>query len=271
MERQLFSMASEGRLLDVREILRRNPQLNVNWKGSLERTSLHIACYHGSESVATLLLLHPDTNVNQKDIGGETPFFLACVGGKSACVRLLLKDPRVLNPNEPDSMGYTPLREIAYCGHLEVAKMWIAYGKVKLGTPGDSRTDAIGTARRNRNWEMTALLERFTDHPEQTRHDVRLQVGYYEEMAAEVFALMVFHCDGLLELRGNPRYPLGLMKQQTRKLKLERQKRFFTIAQRLPIELQMVLCHRLVGLAKVNIAVKRRELAFMALARAFQR
>jgi len=43
--------------------------------------------------------------------------------------------------------------------------------------------------------------------------------------------------------------------------------RFFAIAFRLPMELQMMLCHRAVGSMKQNILRKDSEVAFKALAR----
>jgi hypothetical protein len=41
--------------------------------------------------------------------------------------------------------------------------------------------------------------------------------------------------------------------------------RFFSIAKELPMELQMVLCHRVVGSMRMNIPGEQRELAFREL------
>jgi len=80
-----------------------------------------------------------------------------------------------------------------------------------------------------------------------------------DELAAEVFALIVFLCDDLLQLK--PAFaatfsPPGAF-------------RFLTIAAKLPMELQMVLCRRAVGSTKQNILRKDSEAAFKSLATVF--
>ena len=81
-----------------------------------------------------------------------------------------------------------------------------------------------------------------------------MKLGMLDELAAEVFALTVFLCDDLLQLKpaaASDADPL----------------RFFAIAKRLPMELQMILCHHAVGSMKQNILRKDSEIAFKALAR----
>jgi len=73
-------------------------------------------------------------------------------------------------------------------------------------------------------------------------------------LAAKVFALTVFLCDGLLQ----PKPPALISNPAVR---------FFTIASKLPMELQMILCHRVVGSMKQNILLKDSEAAFQSLAR----
>ena len=73
---------------------------------------------------------------------------------------------------------------------------------------------------------------------------MRVEVGWYDDLAAEMFALVVFVSDGLLQVtQGN---------QPTSTLAA----RFFTIATQLPLDLQMVLCHRVVGSGKEIIPGK---------------
>ena len=63
-------------------------------------------------------------------------------------------------------------------------------------------------------------------------------------MAAEVFALVVFLCDGLLKIKEE---------------NMSGAARFFRMAKELPLELQMVLCHRVVGSMRMNIPGKQSE------------
>ena len=98
--------------------------------------------------------------------------------------------------------------------------------------------------------EVVPLLERFKENPVETRHAMRVELGWYNEAAAEMFALVVFVSDGLLQINDTTPSPAA---------------RFFNIARQLPLELQMVLCHRVVGSAKDIIPGKESEVAFKSL------
>jgi len=82
---------------------------------------------------------------------------------------------------------------------------------------------------------------------------MRVEVGWYDELAAEVFALVVFVSDGLLQIKDTTTPSPAA--------------RYFSIARRLPLELQIVLCFRQVGSTKEIIPGKDSEVAFKELAR----
>jgi len=252
----MLAAVESGNAKELAELMRQDPGFDVNMGlddgGS---TLLHFAC-EGSDSrsaVIPLLLAHPDIDVNGKTRYGSTPFIWACVNGRTSCVRLLLEDSRV-NPNEPGNDRSTPLRYAAYFGHVDVIKWWIVSGReMDLGKPGDvDKTDAIGVAQLLGLTEMVTLLERFKENPDDTRRHVRQEMGWYDALAAEMFALVVFVSDGLLQIKATTPSPAA---------------RFFNIARRLPLELQMVLCFRLVGSDKEIIHGKDSEVAFKELAR----
>jgi len=98
---------------------------------------------------------------------------------------------------------------------------------------------------------VATLLERFKSDAAQTRHAMRLDIGWYDDAAAEMFALVVFVSDGLLQVKDTTTTPAA---------------RYFNIARCLPLELQMVLCSRLVGSSKEIIQGKESEVAFKSLA-----
>ena len=98
------------------------------------------------------------------------------------------------------------------------------------------------------------MLERFIDNLTLTRHEIRVKLGMLDELAAEVFALTVFLCDGLLQLKPAS-HPAAAAT------------RFFAMAKRLSMELQMIICHSAVGSRKQNILRKDSEAAFKSLAR----
>jgi len=122
---------------------------------------------------------------------------------------------------------------------------------MNLGAPEDRETDAIGVAERRGETEVVTLLERFKENPEKIREAMRLELGWYDVAAAEIFALVVFVSDGLLQFKDTTTTPAA---------------RFFNIARRLPLELQMIICHRVVGSTKEIIPGKDSEMAFKSLA-----
>jgi len=163
----------------------------------------------------------------------------------------VLKDSRV-KVNEPDNDGETPLCYAARFGSPDVIKWWIASGReIELGEPGDVFMDAIGVAKEYDRTEVVSLLERLKENPVETRHAVRVELGLLDELAAEMFALVVFVSDGLLQINDTTPSPAA---------------RYFSIATQLPLELQMVLCHRLVGSNKEIVQGKDSEVAFKSLA-----
>ena len=165
----------------------------------------------------------------------------------------MLKDSRV-KVNELENNRHTPLGYVAGNGHIEVIKWWIASGReVDLGKPGDvDKTDAFGRAKQSGKTEVATLLERFKNNPEETRHNMRVELGLLDELAAEMFALVVFVSDGLLQMKDPAPTPAS---------------RFFNIARKVPLELQMILCCRLAGTPKEIIQGKNSEAAFKKLAR----
>jgi len=179
MEKTFWEAGLSGRVEDVKSILRKNPSLNVNWKNEEidSETALHAACYKGHDSVVSILLAHPDIDPNLKNKFGDTPFLFACFYGRTSCVRLLLQDQRVM-VHEPTNPGSTPLRWAAYYGRHDVIKWWIASGReMNLGTPGDSYTDTIGAAKKEKKTEVVSLLERFKSDAGKTRSEIKTELG----------------------------------------------------------------------------------------------
>ena len=197
---ELYFAVESNRVEEVVEFLRKSPNLDVNWRGEDCCTAFNLACRDDRRSpVIPLLLTHPGINVNAKDVGGYTPFWNACRNGHASCVRELLKDPRV-KVNEP-AFGSTPLWCAACYDHLDVILWWIGSGReMDLGYPEDIKTDAIWVAKKNGNTGVATQLKRFKSNASQTRYQVRLEIGWYDETAAEMFALVVFVSDELLKI-----------------------------------------------------------------------
>jgi hypothetical protein len=252
MEKKLCVATECGEEEEVRKILKGNKDINVNWQNEYRSTALHVACNNGRDKIVTMLLAHPDIDVNLKNNGKYTPFLLACARGRTNCVRLLLKDVRV-KVNEPRNDEATPLWFAAIYGHLQIIKWWIASGReMDLGETGNENNDAIGAAKESGHDEVVSLLEKFRDHQTQTRHTVRTELECFDELAAELFAVVIFLSDGLFEL--GEKNTNGAT-------------RFLGITERLPMDLQMLLCYCVMGSTKMNIPGEQRELAFKKLAK----
>jgi len=256
---QLLNRAAErGDLATVKvELSRTDQDMNVNWREAAGYWGgLQYAANAGHVDCVKELLADPRVDVNMISEAGNTAFLLACQWNRVEVVKVLLRDPRVdVNHSSVASKENTPLRWAAYNGHVEIIRWWIASGReMDLGTPGCETSDAIGEARKLGKMGAVTLLERFKENPGEARYRARRELGLIDELAAEVFATVVFICDGLLQVsqstNGAP--PAA---------------RFFWIATQLPLELQMVLGYRLVGSCKEVIQGKASEEAFRVLAR----
>ena len=89
---------------------------------------------------------------------------------------------------------------------------------------------------------------RYLADPVATKKALRLELELDLRLAAEVFVLVVLVTDGYLRLREEVGGVVG-----------EAAARFLSLAMKLPMELQMVLCHRMCGLAKDHVAVSETE------------
>ena len=137
-----------------------------------------------------------------------------------------------------------------------MAEIWET-SRTRKGLGWGKDYTALEIARKEKETKAVSVLERFTTNPGLTRHELRGKLGILDELAAEVFALTVFLCD---DLQLKPASNSAISAANTTA-------RFFTVASKLPMELQMVLCHRAVGSMKQNILHKDSEAAFKSLSR----
>lgn len=257
MTKEFYLAALENRVELVAKLLRDHPNLNVNYKPEGSKvTALHAASEEGHVEIVKLLLAHPDIDVNKLGFNRYTALSLAVQSGHENVVRALLKDPRV-QTFLPDDDGHTPLWWASLLGYFEVVKWMIVSGRELCqelnGIFNGREYTAMNIAIRFQGAEIASLLERFMANPEQTRYELSVELGVQDEHAAKRFALTAFLHDGLLQIiNGERNKPAA---------------RFFAIAQRMPMELQMILARRVVGSMKDNVLSKDSEPAFRELAR----
>jgi len=280
LEALLQSHVRMGDLSGFTELLE-DSRVDVNWANSRQDkfTALHVACEEGKRDFVKELLRHPDIQVNPRDMSRQTPFWWACSWNREGVVADLLLDPRV-DVNAANDEGETPLWTSAFYGYTRTVIRLIASGRrldldarAKL-TPGGEFLSVRDIARKRGKLEVLNLIERYLCNPARVTFEARLALGqsgkrervyfyfyfyFYTftlhqnkhksltpcppcctlvaDLAAEMLALIVLHCDGYLELRS--------FKAEALARSLTRAARFFTLASKLPLELQMTLCSRL--------------------------
>jgi len=219
--------------------------------------------------------------VDSADEGLATPFSVACQNGYHDVVALLLGDKRINTMALTDD-NTSPLWMASQNGHLAVVELLLVSGR-ELDTKIKSRDSpaawgnktAIEIARLQGSSQsepeedhprikycplIVSLLESFEANPAAVRRQLRELPHLRDPFIGNVFALVVFLCDGLLRVKKVKAKATGASASSS-------SERFFWVASRLPMELQMLLCNRVFGSRKEVVLTKYSEPAFMRLAR----
>jgi len=116
------------------------------------------------------------------------------------------------------------------------------------------------TRKKQKGPLIATLLDSFDADPDATRQHLRELPELRDAFVSDVFALVVFLCDDLLTVSAE--YSASASSSSVITIV---NARFFQIAQRLPIELQMMLCNRVFGSCKDIVLTKHSEPAFKRL------
>lgn len=252
MTSEFWDACYHGHVERAKEILLKNIKSDVNFVNNIcwGWTPLHIACARGHAPIVSFLLVQPGILINAGDNTGWTPLSVAVRNGYDHIVKILVKDVRC-EINSLCHSGISILHSAVSYGRVNSVKILIATGmeltifeSVKAGHP-------IAIAKHEKNDAMVVLLERFQLEPERLIRELRVELEYYDRKAAKLFALVIFCCDDLLVVNGE---------QDDSDCK--NHSRFFKITQRLPMELQMILCRRAVDSMRNVIIERHSEKAF---------
>ena len=258
--------------------------INTHAIGGYDRTAFNNTCAYGKPKCAQFLRTHPDVDVNVRTnlSGGETPLISACWWNQLSIVKMLLADPRVnasLTDNHNCTALWTAISQYRHKDALEIIERLIVSGKdlgnvnqrgqsmqcsgtipellniivVGNGTYWGNVHPDLLSLRRN----LQTLVEGFLQDPLGTRHKLRLKYNddccaYNEVDAVDLFALIIFLCDDLLRINNEAITTPGTT-------------RFFLMIRKLPMELQMILCHRVYRSFKDGIPTHKSEPAFRQL------
>ena len=202
---QLRDAIRTGSVNVFKRLLQEHPRLDIN----LPKPSwplLHQACYQHRKEFVKILLAHPRINVNLKDKNSKTPFSVACDAEAFEVVRLLLADERV-DAMPVDHFGRRPLWYMFHRENLPLITTLLASDK-ELWPPAQTirLTPRLGYLEENVEDPLVMDIARHLNQdPEKVRHEFRKARRAKE--AADIFALMIFLCEGLLKFRSPEPWP----------------------------------------------------------------
>ena len=275
-----------GNFFAIRYLLRRK-ETDVGATTLFGRTALHMVvsgsgpvrhnCYGMCmcEPVAHRardLLDDERVDVNARTQDGETAFFQLCGCERAAdAVRYFACHPRV-DVNIPAANGRTPLHRLILQANYKAIVALLASGKVEHAArrwwhEGEFLTESELLERmplregatvdeRDRACDLLRLRERDERGAQAAVLRARRIEGIYPKSAATLYALVIFCCDGLFRLTDAGDANEGQ----------ERARRFFRVASRLPLEMQMHLCSAVFFSGDYIIKRDMSEAAFRRLA-----
>jgi hypothetical protein len=188
LPQQLIEAVTCDNIPLVSTILRGHPELEINKKTPMGPTLLRIACSKNHHEIAFLLLAHPKIDVNDGGSWGS-PFRSACVSNSVDCARLLLEDWRT-DISTGRASNTTPMFWLVSGGHIEIVREWVASWRI-LYLWGFGVDPGITREKE--------LLVKLRVDPVGVRQEVRMEMGWHTRRASEIFALVVFLSDGLLQ------------------------------------------------------------------------
>jgi hypothetical protein len=216
-----------GRTEIVELLIKTDGFNSLNEKDKYGNTPLITACSNGHKKIVELLIKADGfDSLNEKDNYGCTPFFWACYNGRQKLVKLLIKTDGFDSLNEKNNYGSTPFNRACLNGHKEIVELLLTCPNIII--PNNIKT---------KNAEIMELVERFKKDPEMTRLNLILKGNI------NLYRHIVFLCDNYYKLNEKTTNHSGL--------------RFMKITSKLPLELQMVMIHRLCNSPKIIITSKQ--------------
>jgi len=261
-----FSKACFDSNMDLITLLLTNERVKINHSDNEGRTSFYIACCNGNTALVELLLSLDKIDINRQTNTLRSPLYAACENKHTDIITLLLKNTK-LDVNAPLLDGRTPLHVACQRNFIDVVKLLLNDNRVDLTKQdnGEQTVLYIAFLRRRKELAEEILLKIFLQKPififeeiseatlfkllkpfgffnlrleifQDEQAEIEIQKNLYLQFSASyLFVLIIFLCDDyLLKKPAFSEKALSIL-------------RFFSMAQKLPVELQMVLCYRAFG------------------------
>ena len=240
----------------------------------------HLAMTKDNREVFAFLLRQPSIDVNAKDWRGLSPLSDALSWPNDAkhnhFAKLLLLDPRIDADEHNFNPKFKPFVAICLSMNVEILRFWLALGKpvdLNITVNVDERVGEISLRHyvmskvRDPSYfpedlKFKKLIVKHELEPEDLKFRLSVKLLFRRESAAYIFCLMVFFCDGFLVV-GSDHYR---WLRSTSSIV-----RFFEIAAKLPLDLQMLLANKVTGQPSDVIIAPLVEQGFRCLARQYRR
>jgi len=210
-------------------------------------TLLTWACRRGYPRLVSILLEHPEIDVNFAHLGVCTALYAACLLDNRVCISLLLKDKRV------DIVKNSEYKVAIANYNQEIFQEFILHRGDEIDIKLLNASDAT-------SWKVSNLLKRFIKNPERTRFSVMVERGWEDSHASLLFSNVVFLCDNHLVVDDKKKVSVRYDYTEKKNI-LASPQRFYRIAMRLPMDIQMLLCNIVYKTGKDTISVKMTNLA----------
>lgn len=233
--RKLKTALIDERHKDFKSLIQTHIDIDLYTSHNGDRPLLHLAAVKQEPYWIKILLQIEDLDINHVSSSGSTAISAACRHASLEVVRTLLKDPRLSlarNPAKADSPVIECLRrnnpEFIY--ELLADERSETIQEILLQLAEDPGRKEIIRENLIRLSSKTVIphVEQFVDDPEGTIYRAQFARSHPHARATYLFALVVCLCDGVLQF-GTPSPKV---------------QRFFSISQRLPLDMQELICKR---------------------------
>ena len=267
----LFAACEKGHI-GIVELLLGRPEIDVNSRALFNVSPLYVACENGHTEIVSMLIKAKKEEIELTGHLVESPLHVTCRKGFTQIVRLLLNNLKFDVNERSADIGDTPLRNAVRWGHYEIVRLLLDNGaKDSITFKGCGYYDPISLAVNKGHIETLSLLICHLDKYDDVRiimsdddteecHMIidecgkdfktakeKCQNEVKALLAAELFSIFTLITQGRLRLKAREGDPHNGKYQLSR---------FLSFANRLPLELVMIICNSAYNTKKQFISNK---------------